>query len=67
VLKNKIIMYKYIIKTMGNVDWMAVVPMLLFIAVFVGTALIWFRKNQKEVDVMANIPLDDGSVSISDV
>ena len=60
-------MYKYIIKTMGNVDWMAVVPMLLFIAVFVGTALVWFRKNQKEVDIMANIPLDDGSVSISDV
>jgi Na+/H+-dicarboxylate symporter len=55
-------MYKYIIKTMGNVDWMAVVPMLLFIAVFVGTALVWFRKNQKEVDVMANIPLDDGSL-----
>jgi hypothetical protein len=60
-------MYKYIIKTMGNVDWMAVVPMFLFIAVFVGTALVWFRKNQKEVDVMANIPLDDGSVSMSDV
>ncbi len=55
-------MYKYIIKTMGNVDWMAVVPMLLFIAVFVGTVLVWFRKNQKEVDVMANIPLDDGSI-----
>ena len=55
-------MYKHIIKTMGNVDWMAVVPMLLFITVFVGTALVWFRKNQKEVDVMANLPLEDGSI-----
>lgn len=62
VLKNKI-MYKYIIKTMGNVDWMAVVPMLLFIAVFVGTALVWFRKEQQEVNKMANMPLDDGSLS----
>jgi Na+/H+-dicarboxylate symporter len=56
-------MYKYIIKTMGNVDWMAVVPMLLFIAVFVGTALVWLRKEQKEVNRMANLPLEDGSVS----
>jgi hypothetical protein len=55
-------MYKYIIKTMGNVDWMAVVPMLLFIAVFVGTALVWFWKEQKEVNKMANLPLDDGSL-----
>ena len=55
-------MYKYIIKTMGNVDWMAVVPMFLFIAVFVGTALVWFRKEQKEVNKMANLPLEDGSI-----
>lgn len=55
-------MYKYIIKTMGNVDWMAVVPLVLFFAVFIGTAFVWFRKEQKEVNKMANIPLDDGSV-----
>lgn len=54
-------MYKYIIKTMGNVDWMAVVPLLLFFAVFVGTALVWWRKEQKVVDRMANLPLNDGS------
>jgi cbb3-type cytochrome oxidase subunit 3 len=66
-LKNEIIMYKYIIKTMGNVDWMAVVPMLLFFMVFVGTALVWWRKEQKEVNRMANLPLEDGSVSVSDV
>lgn len=60
-------MYKYIIKTMGNVDWMAVVPMLLFFMVFVGTALVWWRKEQKEVSKMANLPLEDGSVSVSDV
>ena len=53
-------MYKHIIKTMGNVDWMAVVPLVLFFVVFVGTALVWWRKEQKEVDRMANIPLNDG-------
>jgi cbb3-type cytochrome oxidase subunit 3 len=57
-------MYKYIIKTMGNVDWMAIVPLILFFAVFVGTALVWFRKDQKEVEAMANLPLDDGSLSV---
>jgi Na+/H+-dicarboxylate symporter len=55
-------MYKYIIKTMGNVDWMAVVPLVLFFAVFVGTALVWFNKDRNTVDKMANIPLDDGCV-----
>lgn len=60
-------MYKYIIKTMGNVDWMAVVPMILFIAVFVGTALVWLQKEPKEVNKMANLPLEDGCISMSDV
>ncbi len=55
-------MYKHIIKSMANVDFMAVVPLVLFLAVFVGTALVWYFKSPKAIDKMANIPLEDGSL-----
>lgn len=40
---------------------MAVLPLVLFLMVFVGTAIVWFRKNPKTVAEMANIPLEDGT------
>jgi cbb3-type cytochrome oxidase subunit 3 len=54
-------MYKHIIKSMGNIDWMAVAPLLLFFSLFVGVAFVWYRKSQKEVSRMAGLPLEDGT------
>lgn len=61
-LKDKI-MYKHIIKTMGDVDWMALIPLVLFISVFSITILIWALRNKTEVAEMANLPLKDGTKS----
>ena len=55
-------MFKYIIKTMGDVDWMAVVPLILFVTVFSITSLLWLRRNKEEVAGMAKLPLEDGTV-----
>jgi hypothetical protein len=54
-------MYKHIIKSMENVDTMAVLPLVLFVVVFVGTAIQWLLKSKKVVDYMAQLPLDDGT------
>ena len=54
-------MFKHIIKSMNHVDVMAVLPLVLFVMVFVGTVLVWFNKNPKTVEDMANIPLEDGT------
>jgi hypothetical protein len=55
-------MGKYIIKTMGDVDWMALVPLVLFVSVFVVVSIIWFRRSKTEMAKLANIPLEDGTV-----
>ena len=56
-------MYKHIIKTMGDVDWMALIPLVLFISVFSITTLIWALRKKTEVAEMANLPLKDGTKS----
>jgi preprotein translocase subunit YajC len=54
-------MGKYIIKTMGNVDWMGLLPLVLFVSVFVLVSIMWFRRSKQEMAEMANIPLQDGT------
>ena len=56
-------MYKHIIKTMGDVDWMALIPLVLFISVFSLTTLIWVWRSKQDVAEMANLPLEDGTKS----
>jgi hypothetical protein len=55
-------MFKYIIKSMENVDVMAVLPLVLFVLVFVGTAIQWLSKSKNEVNRMADLPLNDGTL-----
>ena len=48
---------------MGDVDWMALIPLVIFISVFSITTLIWVWRSQQEVAEMANLPLEDGTKS----
>jgi cbb3-type cytochrome oxidase subunit 3 len=54
-------MFKHIIKTMGDVDWMALVPLILFVSVFSIASILWLKRSKKEVAKMANLPLEDGT------
>jgi hypothetical protein len=54
-------MGKYIIKTMENVDWMALIPLVLFVSVFIIVSIMWFRRSKQEMAELANIPLEDGT------
>ncbi len=54
-------MGKYIIKTMGNIDWMAITPLILFFTVFIMVFVVWMFRSKQEIAELASIPLEDGS------
>jgi cbb3-type cytochrome oxidase subunit 3 len=52
-------MYKYILESVENINWLAVASLLIFFVIFVVSAL-WAIISKKEyVDRMANLPLDE--------
>lgn len=54
-------MGKYIIKTMSNIDWMAITPLILFFTVFIMVFVVWMFRSKQEIAALASIPLEDGS------
>ncbi len=52
-------MYKYILESAGNINWMALFALLTFLFVFVVAAVMALRKNTKEIERMAALPLQE--------
>jgi hypothetical protein len=50
-------MYKYILETAGNINWMAVFALLTFFIVFSMSVYLAFIKNSEELREVANLPL----------
>lgn len=52
-------MFKYILERAGDIEWMAIVPLLLFVIFFI--VIVWRAMTHKKefVDRMANMPLQD--------
>ncbi|MEL6866021.1 MAG: hypothetical protein AAFP19_16460 [Bacteroidota bacterium] len=51
-------MYKYIIAQAGDVDWMALGPLLLFFIFFTAITIMALSKKKEYVDKMSSLPLD---------
>lgn len=58
-------MYKYILETAGNINWMALFALLTFISIFSISAYLVFRKDKEALDHMSNLPLSKDDASIS--
>jgi cbb3-type cytochrome oxidase subunit 3 len=52
-------MYKYILETAGNINWMALFALLTFFFVFTMSIYMAFIKDKKELDEVAHLPLVD--------
>jgi cbb3-type cytochrome oxidase subunit 3 len=52
-------MYKYILETAGNINWMALFALLTFFFVFTLSIYMAFIKDKKELEEVANLPLMD--------
>lgn len=52
-------MFKYILEKAGDIDWMALVPLVLFVVIFTFIILRTMRQKKDYVDHMSNLPLED--------
>lgn len=52
-------MYKYILESAGNINWMALFSLLTFLTVFILAVILVFRRSDEHIRHMASLPLDD--------
>lgn len=52
-------MYKYLLESAGNINWMALFALLTFLFVFVTAAILVLRKSSDQLRHIASLPLED--------
>lgn len=50
-------MYKYILESAGNINWMALFALLTFFFVFTMSIYLAFVKDKKDLEHVAELPL----------
>lgn len=55
-------MYKYILESAGNIDWMAIGPLVFFFVFFVAISYMAITSKKSFIDKMGNMPFDDSTV-----
>jgi len=58
-------MYKHILQSAGNINWMAIGALLTFFTVFVVSAILVFKKESSYLKRMSEMPLDKVNSSTS--
>ena len=56
-------MYKHILESAGNINWMAVFALITFFALFIISIIAVFGKNKAYIEKMSNLPLEEDNVS----
>ncbi|MBK9254332.1 MAG: hypothetical protein IPM42_02465 [Saprospiraceae bacterium] len=56
-------MYKYILETAGNINWMALFALLTFLTIFLISIWMVLRDNKSYIDKMSNLPLDEDKMT----
>lgn len=56
-------MYKHILATGGDINWMALFALLTFFFIFTISIIWGFAKNKAYINRMANMPLDDQTIT----
>ncbi len=52
-------MYKYILESAGNINWMAVMSLMTFMFVFITAVIMVLRRNNDHIKHMSNLPLEE--------
>jgi len=52
-------MYKYILESANNIDWMALFALLTFFFIFSLSAYLAFKKDKKELKRISSLPLGE--------
>ena len=56
-------MYKYILESAGNINWMALFALITFFTLFLISVIVIFRKNKDHIYKMSHLPLDDSLIT----
>ena len=54
-------MGKYILENAGEIDWMAILPLLIFFTFFIGVLVYALRFSSERIRHIERLPLDDNS------
>jgi len=52
-------MYKYILDSVNQIDWLAIIPLLIFFCFFTITLIITMKKKDSFITKMKQMPLDN--------
>lgn len=52
-------MYKYILERAGDIDWMAILPLMIFTIVFAVVIVRAITHKKDFINHMASLPLDE--------
>ncbi|MEO1513363.1 MAG: hypothetical protein AAFV95_00065 [Bacteroidota bacterium] len=52
-------MYKYLLQSVENINWLAIIPLLLFMSIFLISSYRILRQKKHFIDKMAGLPLED--------
>lgn len=57
-------MYKYILETAGNINWMALFALITFFAIFTISAMLVFKKDKGQLKHLSHLPLAEDDPNI---
>ncbi|MFT5167753.1 MAG: hypothetical protein ACI8P3_002991 [Saprospiraceae bacterium] len=52
-------MYKYILDSIDQIDWLAIIPLIIFFTFFVGTIIQVVREKKSFIEKMEKMPLEE--------
>lgn len=52
-------MYKYLLESAGNINWMAIFALITFFTIFTISVVTILRSNPEFYQKMSNLPLED--------
>lgn len=58
-------MYKYLLESAGDLDWMALLPLLIFVVFFSLVVVVTMLRDKNHIKQMAEMPITDDSENIN--
>lgn len=60
-------MFKHILESAGNINWMAIGALITFFTVFVVSAILIFKKENSYLKKISEMPLDEENASTTKI
>lgn len=52
-------MYKYILESIDQINWLAIIPLIIFFLFFSMTVIRVMKEKKSHIEKMENLPLED--------